>query len=311
MSFLSGFASGLASNMAAKGDEGGLFNSNVKTLGVNPSSFNLDAKGQIATAPPAAPTGQQAPQGFMQGLAQSAAPQAAPSTAPQGVVSGFASGLEAAWAKKPQEPGAPQPQAAVEPKESSLWERTKKSMSDIGATLKKTLKPIPLEAPSAPAIDSFTMAKRYVGLHEAKDTKTLQSFFKKSLGDYVDPVQTPWCAAFVNSIERSMGRSGTGSYLARSFLKYGAEVKTPTQGDIVVFTRGNPKSGKGHVGLVDSIVERGGQKFVKTLGGNQNDQVSYKLYPFSRVLGFRRPPTNEYEATQMQTGKTMFRGLGN
>lgn len=120
-------------------------------------------------------------------------------------------------------------------------------------------------------------AEKYIGLHEVRDKEKLT----KLLG--FDPSETPWCAGFLNAIERQQGRAGTGELTARSYLKYGEAIDSPIRGDIVVFKRGN-SSWEGHVAIF--IHRRNGNVYV--LGGNQDNSVSLKNYPAKDVLGYRR-----------------------
>lgn len=139
------------------------------------------------------------------------------------------------------------------------------------------------------SIPAFALAQQYLGKTEGSDYQTLGSFFKKAGGQNIDPRNTPWCAAFVNSVLGSSGSKGTGSLAARSFLNWGQAVDRPTEGDVVVFSRGNPKAGTGHVGFYAGEEVRNGQTYIKVLGGNQSNSVSYSYYPKSRLLGIRRP----------------------
>lgn len=126
-------------------------------------------------------------------------------------------------------------------------------------------------------------AESMLDLHERKDTKELNKYFKKYSGWKFNVKHTPWCAAFVNSIVGEYGYATTGSFMARSFLKWGKKVRIPRKGDVVVFTRGRPPSG--HVAF---YVGNHGRNHILVLGGNQNDEVNIKAYPKSRVLGYRR-----------------------
>lgn len=90
-----------------------------------------------------------------------------------------------------------------------------------------------------------------------------------------------WCAAFMNMMERKMGRSGTGSAMAKSFVNYGRRVSNPRPGDIAVLSR----NGGGHVGYVMSV--SGGK--VKLISGNHGRKVGVGTYPRSRVIAFVRP----------------------
>lgn len=122
------------------------------------------------------------------------------------------------------------------------------------------------------------VASKYLGKHEVTHNK----FLKKLLG--FNPAKTAWCAGFVNTIEQKCGRQGTGKLLARSYLKYGERIISPGYGDIVVLKRGW-SSWQGHVGYFVGETPT----HVKVLGGNQDNQVSIKLYPKKKVLGYRRP----------------------
>lgn len=109
----------------------------------------------------------------------------------------------------------------------------------------------------------------------------------------VDPVQTEWCAAFVNAVLHQEGKEGSESVskyplTARSFLKWGEEVKEPKTGDIVVFPRG--EAWQGHVGFyVRTVILSGVENYV-ILGGNQDNSVSLEYYPASKALSIRRVP---------------------
>lgn len=133
----------------------------------------------------------------------------------------------------------------------------------------------------------LTKADLYVGFHEVKNRAALRNF----LG--VDPVNYEWCAAFVNAALNSQGMPGSESVsenplLARSFLNWGEEVDEPRIGDVVVFPRGS-EGWQGHVGFYFLTATIDGIEYYAILGGNQNDEVSYELYPSSSAIGIRRP----------------------
>lgn len=94
-----------------------------------------------------------------------------------------------------------------------------------------------------------------------------------------------WCAAFVGAMLTRAGARGTGTLLARDYLKWGqpVDLAEAREGDIVVFSRGN-STWQGHVGF---FVRRAGTH-IEVLGGNQRDQVSIARYPASALLGVRR-----------------------
>jgi len=63
------------------------------------------------------------------------------------------------------------------------------------------------------------------------------NYFQYIGQEWVKDDEMAWCAAFVNWCLKQSGRQHTGSLLARSFLNYGTETKTPKFGDLVVFWR--------------------------------------------------------------------------
>ena len=85
----------------------------------------------------------------------------------------------------------------------------------------------------------------------------------------------PWCAIFENFMLESCGLPGTRSPSSQSFRHHPEFVQLdgPAYGAIVVFWRGSPHTGLGHVG--NYVGERG--RFIATLGGNENDQVEIEL----------------------------------
>lgn len=132
------------------------------------------------------------------------------------------------------------------------------------------------------------VAKAFLGASEGRDGGAISAFIKKSTGVKLDPTQTAWCAAWLNAVFQSQGIQGTGKLNARSFLDFGEEVKTPSVGDVVVFSRGDPSGWQGHVGLFAGFDSNGN---IKVLGGNQGGRVSVQSYSKDRLLGYRRPPS--------------------
>lgn len=140
---------------------------------------------------------------------------------------------------------------------------------------------------------AITELKKFLGFHENKETTILNQFIRKYVpawrGSSVNT--TPWCAAMINAIERSIGRPGNGKLNARSFLTYGeaVEIDDAQEGDIVVFSRGG-STWQGHVAYFLNYEKgKNGTILVKVLGGNQSDAVSIGWYPKSRLIGVRRP----------------------
>ena len=97
-----------------------------------------------------------------------------------------------------------------------------------------------------------------------------------------------WCSSFVNWSLAQAGIAGTGSALARSWLEWGKALDQPEPGCIVILSREDPNSWKGHVGFF----LRFEQDRIYLLGGNQLEEVREHFYPRSTVLGYRWPAEN-------------------
>jgi len=126
-------------------------------------------------------------------------------------------------------------------------------------------------------------AVQYIGLNERDDTDQLEDL----LG--LNPLETPWCATFLNAILVDIGLEGTDSNLARSFQEWGQEVEIPEMGDLAVLSR-PPVSWQGHVGIYIDQINIDDVDYLVLLGGNQDDRVGLKLYPAHRLLSIRRIP---------------------
>ena len=129
-------------------------------------------------------------------------------------------------------------------------------------------------------------ADQYEGLHERTNRQELRELMG------VDPVRYEWCAAFVNSILHINNIPGSDTVsdnplMARSFLTWGERVHEPQRGDIVVFPRGN-QGWQGHVGFYIETRMVDGITHYLILGGNQNNEVNYELYPAWKALSIRR-----------------------
>lgn len=130
------------------------------------------------------------------------------------------------------------------------------------------------------------IASSMLGKTEGRDRAAIMDYLTTG-GVNLDPATLAWCAAFVNSTLEQAGIKGTGSNMARSFLKWGEQVEgTPQPGDIGVWPRGDPSGPYGHVGFVESVDPNTGT--VTLLAGNQGNAVSAKAYPMASALGFRR-----------------------
>ncbi len=132
--------------------------------------------------------------------------------------------------------------------------------------------------------NALDLAAAQIGLNETDKKVALQDYLTTG-GANLDPQTTAWCAAFVNATLQQSGQQGTGSNMARSFLKWGTEVNDPQRGDIAVFSRGDPNGPFGHVGFFEGYNPDG---TIRILGGNQGDAVSIASYSPDQLLGFRR-----------------------
>ena len=124
-------------------------------------------------------------------------------------------------------------------------------------------------------------------------------FVKKYLHDIVSEGE-PWCAGFVSYCFAQNPAGMPFKYtvgaqdVLRQFKKNGWAQQpgsgySPKPGDIVVWWRDQPSSGKGHIGLVHQL--RDG--FLYTIEGNKSPNVQGFNYVFSRMdklLGFGQVP---------------------
>jgi uncharacterized protein (TIGR02594 family) len=121
----------------------------------------------------------------------------------------------------------------------------------------------------------YEKASVYEGLNENKNRKSL----RKLVG--VDPVEVPWCAAFMNAILEREGFEGTNDNRARSFANYGEKVISPEVGDIVVL--------RSHVGIFVEYKQINDTLYVGVLGGNQSNSVKVSYFPVKKIIAIRRP----------------------
>jgi uncharacterized protein (TIGR02594 family) len=163
----------------------------------------------------------------------------------------------------------------------------------------------------------LTLARTQIGLTEIKkrtagmtDNPVIVDYWrrakilKKDEVSYWEPGndETPWCAAFIGAILADCGLKGSGKALARSYGTWGEPVMTGDKampwasillGGIVVLNRPSAGPTKGHVGFASGASE----KFVRLIGGNQNDSVSEAWFPKTRIVAVRWPkgePVSEY-----------------
>ena len=129
--------------------------------------------------------------------------------------------------------------------------------------------------------DIMKIAMNYNGYEARKNRKELKEILD------IDPVQTPWCAGFINFVLEQAGYYTTNSLVAASFHNYGMRVKEPQQGDIVLLKR-TGGSGR-HVAFFYGYHIENGERYIQLLGGNQEDSVKISSYPVELVVEIRRP----------------------
>ena len=133
----------------------------------------------------------------------------------------------------------------------------------------------------------------------AKETggNNLGPYVEKYLKPFGLKPPQPWCAAFVSwciqEAAKELGIKPPLPYLvgARALLNHGRRLQLvtadPKEGDIVVWSRGNPAGPFGHAGLV---LKRRGES-LETIEGNRTPRVEkfkYTLRRMPRLLGFVR-----------------------
>ena len=135
----------------------------------------------------------------------------------------------------------------------------------------------------------YEIAKTYIGTTEGpgpQNNPVIVQMYATVGQDWVEHDSVAWCAAFVGHCVESAGLRSTRKLNARSYLNWGVpiELADAQEGDIAIFTRGDPSGWQGHVGFF----VRSAGTHIEVLGGNQNDQVSIARYPVTRLLGIRR-----------------------
>lgn len=132
-------------------------------------------------------------------------------------------------------------------------------------------------------------ARKYLGTKEipgAKHNSAIVRWWEAIKAPFRDD-ETPWCGAFVGGVLAENGLATVaGGASARAWLNLPKRLASPAYGCVVIFWRGSPTGGSGHVGFV---VGRDKADNLMVLGGNQGDMVSIKPFARSRVLGYRWP----------------------
>jgi uncharacterized protein (TIGR02594 family) len=135
----------------------------------------------------------------------------------------------------------------------------------------------------------YAIAVSYLGTIEGpgpENNPVIVEMYSTVGHDWVEHDSVAWCAAFVGHCLERAGLRSTRKLNARSYMDWGVPVDLAEaqEGDIVVFTRGNPSGWQGHVGFYKGV----SGSSIEVLGGNQADAVNVRRYSKSRLLGVRR-----------------------
>jgi len=136
----------------------------------------------------------------------------------------------------------------------------------------------------------YDLAKTYIGTVEGpgpENNPVVMEMYTTVGHDWVDHDSVAWCAAFVGHCIERAGLRSTRRLNARSYLDWGIPVDPADaqEGDVVIFSRGDPNGWQGHVGF---FVRKVGASTIEVLGGNQSDAVNIKRYSTGKLLGARR-----------------------
>lgn len=151
----------------------------------------------------------------------------------------------------------------------------------------------------------YVRAMSYLGTKEiagAAHNPVIVDFWKSAKMAGIKDDDTPWCAGFANAMLERSGVTGTRAGNARSFERWGTGLQEPSLGCVVVLKR-PPSPWQGHVGFYAGETDT----HIKILGGNQNNSVSFGMFPKSRLLGYRWP----IEMDLPRTGKIIIQTGGN
>jgi uncharacterized protein (TIGR02594 family) len=122
-------------------------------------------------------------------------------------------------------------------------------------------------------------ATLFIGVSEIKGRKhnnVILQFGKWAGIQWYVEDEIPWCAVFLNAMLYLIGKPGTKSALAKSFLDIGTDItleeaRRDSTNVIAVYHRGKTKNDmSGHVDIVDNIT----QDTITLIGGNINDSVT-------------------------------------
>lgn len=144
------------------------------------------------------------------------------------------------------------------------------------------------------------IAKRDIGLKEiagAKHHPRILLAFETIGHKWLNTDEHAWCAAIMGLWMHESGLPfPKNAFRALSWLEWG-EPCGCEYGAVAVMTR----KGGGHVGIVDAVSPD--RKFVRVLGGNQDNMVKVAWFPAERITHYRKPI-----GMTLQTAPVMTKG---
>ena len=135
-------------------------------------------------------------------------------------------------------------------------------------------------------LEFYAEATKEIGVNEynSAGVARIKEYHKSGVSENFG-ADIAWCSSFVNFITAKCKVKGSGSAMARSWLKWAREIKTPVKGCIVVFWRGSKSASTGHVGFYAGETDSD----IIVLSGNQSNAVCKKKYSKDQFLGYRVP----------------------
>lgn len=131
----------------------------------------------------------------------------------------------------------------------------------------------------------LNIAFGYNGLTEVKGPKHNQEILKMldGLKAWWREDESAWCATFVSHCLKEAGMTYPKMFMrALAFDGWGKVLQKPCYG-CIAFTK---RKGGGHVFFVVGETKDGR---IVGYGGNQNDQVNFRLFDRNKIVGYRYP----------------------
>jgi uncharacterized protein (TIGR02594 family) len=158
----------------------------------------------------------------------------------------------------------------------------------------------------------YAIAQTYIGTTEGPgpaNNPVIIEMYSTVGHEWVEHDVVAWCAAYVGHCIERAGLRSTRKLNARSYLDWGVPVDLADaqEGDVVIFSRGDPSGWQGHVGFFVRTVGAS----IEVLGGNQADAVNVKRYSKAKLLGVRRAGNVAPAVTMgVRAVQTRLRALG-